>query len=329
MSLSDKNVLLLSPQFFGYGQHIATELQHLGATVDLFDTRPNNSAFTKIALRLAPFLVMYQSLAYHKKILEHNKTIYDYILVIRGEGMTVPILKLYRKNFPNSKFVYYTYDALSENRLPLVFKEFFDRCASFDPIDCQTHTFLEYEPLFYIQKYAKVEDSEFQRRKYDVSSIGTFRLDRYTSMCLIHKALPAQSKHYYYHYHPSRTIFYIFRFFFKTYARVNQQQLHFQPLSADEVADVLSESKAVIDIQKPHQRGLTMRTIEMLGANRKLITTNPNVKNHDFYNASNILVVDPHKPLIPSEFFTVPYQKIPQQIYSRYSLASWLKRILR
>ncbi len=328
MSLAGKNILFFSPEFFGYAKAITAELLRLGANVDAYDTRPDNTTLTKIGLRIAPFLLVNRTHTYHQEILERCQKKYDYVFVIRGEGISLSILKAYKKTFPEAKFVYYTYDALSENRLTLEFKPFFDLLASFDPVDCAAHPFLQYEPLFYIPKYAAVANPPFETRAYDVSSIGTFRLDRYETMKRIDEILEPNLKRYYFHYHPSQLIFNTFKLFSKAYREVNPAILHFQSLSSAAVADVLTESKAVIDVQKSHQRGLTMRTIEMLGSNRKLITTNSQVKTHDFYNPNNICVVNPLEPVIPTNFFSTPYQNPVFETREKYSLASWLERLL-
>ncbi len=328
MSLAGKNILFFSPEFFGYAKAITAELLRLGSNVDAYDTRPDNSTLTKVGLRIAPFLLANRTNTYHKEILGRCQKQYDYVFVIRGEGMNSSILKSYRTAFPDAKFVYYTYDALSENHLTLEFEPYFDRLASFDPLDCATHSFLEYQPLFYIPKYASVPNTPFATRAYDVSSIGTFRLDRYETIKRIDGILEPNLKRYYFHYHPSQVIFNTFKLFSRAYREVNPAELHFQSLAANAVADVLTESKVVIDVQKLHQRGLTMRTIEMLGANRKLITTNSQVKTHDFYNPNNICVVNPLEPVIPGNFFSIPYQAPAFETRKKYSLASWLERLL-
>jgi hypothetical protein len=70
-----------------------------------------------------------------------------------------------------------------------------------------------------------------------------------------------------------------------------------------------------------------MRTFEVLGKKRKLITTNRSIKNYDFYNASNILVIDRSCPVIDKKFINVDYQPLPANIYYKYSIDGWLEDI--
>ena len=46
---------------------------------------------------------------------------------------------------------------------------------------------------------------------------------------------------------------------------------------------MLSESKTILDFVAPGQSGLTLRTMESLFLEKKLITNNQDIKNYDFY----------------------------------------------
>ena len=98
--------------------------------------------------------------------------------------------------------------------------------------------------------------------------------------------------------------------------------------NSEEIADVIDKSKIVLDIQHPKQIGLTMRTIEMLGMNKKLITTNSTIKNYDFYNPNNICVIDRNDIKIDMNFLDTPYQAIKKDVYESYSLENWIKSVL-
>lgn len=93
------------------------------------------------------------------------------------------------------------------------------------------------------------------------------------------------------------------------------------------VANIMHRSKAILDIQHPAQTGLTMRTIETLGIGRKLITTNTDIVNYDFYNEENILVIDRTNPVIPNSFIEHNAKEVSQQIYQKYSLNGWIEEI--
>ncbi|MEK5777604.1 lipopolysaccharide biosynthesis protein, partial [Acinetobacter nosocomialis] len=58
-----------------------------------------------------------------------------------------------------------------------------------------------------------------------------------------------------------------------------------------EIVELYAKSNIILDISHPGQSGLTMRTFEAIGAGKKLITTNTNIKEYPFYNANNIFII--------------------------------------
>jgi hypothetical protein len=95
-----------------------------------------------------------------------------------------------------------------------------------------------------------------------------------------------------------------------------------------EVNDYISRSKVLLDINRIGQIGLTFRVFESLGLGKKLITTNADIKNYDFYNPNNILIIDEKNPIIPVSFFENEYEKIPESIYNKYTLEGWTENVI-
>ena len=89
----------------------------------------------------------------------------------------------------------------------------------------------------------------------------------------------------------------------------------------------MKRTKVVIDIQHPKQTGLTMRTIEMIGAKKKLLTTNTSVRNYDFFSASNIAIIDRKAPEFNLEYWKNSYEELPKDIYEKYSIDGWFQDI--
>jgi hypothetical protein len=65
----------------------------------------------------------------------------------------------------------------------------------------------------------------------------------------------------------------------------------------------------------------------MLGKEIKLITTNAKIKEYDFYNSANILIIDRTNPVIDENFINAPYQSLPDELYYKYSIDGWLEDI--
>jgi hypothetical protein len=99
-------------------------------------------------------------------------------------------------------------------------------------------------------------------------------------------------------------------------------------LPFEKLYKIYADSRCVIDIENKGQHGLTMRTIELLGLKRKLITTNKDIVNYDFYNENNILIIDRKNPVIDESFFEKPYVMLSDEMYEKYSLKSWIMEVL-
>ena len=91
--------------------------------------------------------------------------------------------------------------------------------------------------------------------------------------------------------------------------------------------DLIRNSKCILDSAQDNQNGLTIRVIETLGAKRKLITTNANIREYDFYKPENIYVYD-NKFDFSDIFFKSNYEEIDNDIYKKYSLRNWLNELL-
>ena len=70
-----------------------------------------------------------------------------------------------------------------------------------------------------------------------------------------------------------------------------------------------------------------MRTIEMLGMSKKVITTNALITQYDFYNPNNFFIIDRENPVLNTDFLDAPYEPLPPEIQAKYSLDAFLKEI--
>jgi len=86
----------------------------------------------------------------------------------------------------------------------------------------------------------------------------------------------------------------------------------------------MKKSKIVIDIQHPNQTGLTMRTIEAIGSYTKILTTNHDIINYDFYNPNNVLIIDRNNPQFDNDFFSKPIVPYEKDLYYKYSIEGWI-----
>ena len=172
-------------------------------------------------------------------------------------------------------------------------------------------------------------DLSYTEHKYDVSFIGTIHSDRYKVVKALKKIVAHKCLNgYWYCYLQSKFIYHFYKATKDEFSDSQIEDFKFEKKDSSEIADIVNQSKSVLDIQHPNQTGLTMRTIEMIGMNKKLITTNASIVNYDFYNKKNILIIDRDNPQIDVSFFSTPSEKLNPEIYQKYSLSSWILDVL-
>jgi len=325
--LYGKKILLFVPNGKGiYGSAIIQELYNRGAYVDIYDERPSTSTLSKVLLRIAKPQVGRLFFKYIDGIVRLNKgKEYDYVLVVRGEGFDEKSMRLLRKSFLSARFILYLWDSLKNTNTKKVFG-FFDKVLSFDKQDVQNNSGLIHRPLFFIPPYRKI--SKIVPNKYDVMFLGKVHSDRYAFIKQLERKINELGRStFFYFYFSSKLLFYQKRFTDGSFRKTSIHDFEFKMLSANDVAEYMANAKCSLDIQHPLQTGLTMRTIEVLGAKRKLITTNEIIKSYDFYNENNICVVDRKNPVIDPAFIDSPYQEIDNDLYEYYSLEGWVNSI--
>ena len=330
--LKNKSILLIAPSFLRYDEEIKACLEKMGATVVMYDERPTTIGLYKVFNRLKPQLLEPINQRYFQKIIERNKhKDYDFVFVIKGEALSCKSLTRLKSAFAKSVFVNYIWDSLSNVNGAKAKLELFDRCYSFDYIDCSRTLNLHYKPLFYINKYspstAKPANSSVQSAVF----VGSLHSDRYwvvKSICDELKQRKEDIETFTYFYFSSSFIFRILKIFLTTFRNIPFKEVHFSPLDAEENALKTQAADVVIDVAHPGQSGLTLRTIETVAMSKKLITTNPSVMNEEFYNSKNICVVDRKNPTIPREFLQNSYVPLKPSLIEDFNLENWLIAVL-
>ncbi|MDD7331041.1 MAG: sugar transferase [Absicoccus porci] len=323
-----KRILFFAPAFFGYENKIVKKMEDMGATVDMYDVRSVTSAKDRALLKISPKIFAAKSQEYYESIIEKNKgKDYDYILVVKCDMTPERVLKRFRKEYPNAKLCLYLWDSI--DNIPGVLEkfEYFDTLHSFDMEDCKKHPELKFRPLFYADEFCKELSTE--DHKYDVSFAGTIHSDRYAVIKEVRKIAAEKGlRSYWFCYLQSKFIYYFYKATKKEFADTKIADFDLKKMGSKEIASIVDQSKIVLDIQHPKQTGLTMRTIEMVGMNKKLITTNSSIKNYDFYNPNNISVVDRKNVQIDDQFLQSTYEPLTDELYKKYSLQSWILEVL-
>lgn len=323
--LQKKKILLLSPNFFDYRLKIKKELENLGAKVFDFDERPGNSFFVKSLLRLGIKFPLRRKIKkyYNSILIKFEGTKLDYLFLVDTEVIGSYEIKRIRKLHKGIKVYTYMWDSFENKKGSKKLVLASDRFFTFDPDDAKLDSRVKFLPLFYDRSYEAISFDTCVF-KYDASFIGTIHSDRYRIVKLISKT---NIRVFSYFYSSNKILFKLQKTFLKQIRNVNPDEINFQPIKNEDLLSVIKMSRALIDVEHNMQKGLTMRTMEALGARRKLITTNQDIKNYDFYSSNNICIINRKSPNIPQDFFTKEYKDVDYGIYKKYSINNWLRRI--
>lgn len=321
------DTLFISSDFFGYAREIKNELERQGRSVLWSDDRPAQDTASKIAIRLTPKLLKEKSDQFFATLAARaSKHPIRDVLVIKGEALSTDAIKHLRAILPNARFVLYFWDSYrnmpSESRHKV---SLFDRALSFDPVDVANDPRLAYRPLFFLEDYRNLPKTD---EDIDLLFFGTAHTDRYAVVKRIERILPSTMRFEKILYVPSELIYKVRRVVDPAFWFARRAEFVFQPQPKHLLLQLIARSRMVVDIERTIQSGYTMRTCEMLGAEKKLITTNPEVVKSDFYRPSNIALIDRRNPIIPERFLLSPYEKIPSKVVNRYSLKGWIEDLL-
>lgn len=326
--LYNKNILFICNRFFNYYSYLIKEMQNMGANVDYYNELPSNSFLIKVSSRLGLKLFSSLSDRYYYDIIEKNKNKkYDYILIIKSETITESALIRLKNTFPSAKLILYLWDSVKNVKGVEKKFKYYDKILSFDSEDAAKYPGMKLRPLFFIDTFGtEVVMQDVEQYDHDLVFIGTAHGNRVSVVRSIIAQCTNRS-YFVYFYLPFKLLFFYNKLINKYYKNVKIHDIHYLPLSKEKIVQIYKNSRCVVDIQHQSQSGLTMKTIEMLGMRKKIITTNQKCRDYDFYNENNILIIDPNSPVIDDAFFDKKYIDIDDKIYQSYTLNSFLKEI--
>lgn len=122
---------------------------------------------------------------------------------------------------------------------------------------------------------------------------------------------------------------------FKIYKKKYKKYLLKKNIDYQEIIKKVKQSNILLEICKKDQTGLTLRTLEALFFNKKLITNNVTIKNYDFYHPSNIFILDDKKSIDENmiekinEFLKKEKIIVPMEILKKYTIENWLKTLIK
>lgn len=314
-------ITLISFDNWGFNQHIAKALEHNNHKVNHIDFSKFNYKYPSVFHKVYNFFLkafFKQNLKtkfYGKCVLEElekNKEQQDLILTIKGDFIAPEFAKQI-KNYTKKSVAFFNDNT---KRCPKIIRVLpcFDEVFSFEKEDCEKYN-LKFKTNFiynYLEKPNFNEKSDFE--VFNISSFGK----RTELIIKIAENLSTNK---------ISTKFIIFDKNYKIKSNVFVESIQ-KTIPLNTINEYIKKSNVLLDIHRENQSGLSFRVFESMGLHKKLITTNSDIKNYDFYNENNILIIDSKKPEIPLEFIKKPYIEIPEEIISQYKVLNWSTHFL-
>lgn len=323
-------ILLITPNFFDYPAQMCEELKQMGHEVDWYDDRPSTSSLVKAIIRIDKNYINGMIARYFAKMMgEIAGKKYNVVLLVSGQSLsfTEGMIERLKKSQEQAVFVLYQWDSMRNFPYIARIQKYFDRCYSFDKNDVKSYN-LKFLPLFYTKRYENIGKKKDVQYKYDLMFVGTAHPKKYKYVKeMSEKLRPAYPNQFIYFFFPSRLVYIYRKVKNPELKNAKYSEFHYIPIKGPEMDKLLTESKCVLDSAQDGQMGLTIRVLETLGAKRKIITTNQDVVNYDFYREENVYVYNGEFDL-NAPFFKKPYKEIEDNIYERYALRNWLKELI-
>lgn len=327
--LNAKDVLLLCPKFYGYDLEIKSKLEQNGAIVTYENSDTSREILDKVKISrirgkdATPYIRKFENQLYDSICSKK----YDYVIIICGWAITSYLTSKIRSNLlaPGGRMVLYYWDSITRLHDDRKRWNDFDQVFSFDDKDCNDYANqVKHLPLFYCDKYWNKEESI---REYDLATVGTFMYNRYSVLKKIKDNNPSITIRYHL-VAPSKIRLYWHKYIKRDCPDIKIDDITTKKMSNEDIVDFYKKANAILDVKAEGQDGLTIRTFETLAMHRKIVTTNPYIKNYIFYDEDNIYVVEDEMCKLPGEdWFRKPFS-IDDDLIKQYSIDSWIYKLL-
>lgn len=328
--LNDKKILLIAPKFFGYENEIIRVLQHYGAEVSFIQENIDSTFFIQKVINKLPRFISDKMRTYHfiSRLKRQDLRNFDYVFCIRIDLFNDNILSYLRIQCKHAKFILYFWDSVRNMRNAKKIATYFDNVFTFDKNDYFENRSLgwRFRPLFYIDKFKNIPSTT--EKSIDLLFIATLSPARAKLYLWLRDFCKKNNLRLYTYFYVKPYVWFVNKNKNEAYKAFPSNILHGSGLSLDDVCEYFRKSKVIVDCSSPTQSGLTMRTIETFGANKKVITTNNAISSYDLYDPHNHLVLSSTEDerllsFIQDKSFSEPDSKL----YNKYSLQGWIEEI--
>lgn len=256
-------------------------------------------------------LLKKEEMKYYNKIINNFIKI-DYVLMIGGIYYSKEFIKLVKSKNSNIKFILFLWDKFDKIKIEKL-KEYYDLVYTFEKKDAVENNIF-WRPSFYVQKENSIKNIDFY-------FLGEIRdVERYEYINKLYKFCLR-----------SNLNANVNLFSRKKLKNLNSNIITHKKIPYKQNIENMKRAKVTFEKNINNQEGLSLRSLECLAYKTKLITTNKDIRNYDFYNPKNIFIVEKIEDIdkIPIDFFKTEYENIGEETLKRYSFEGFIEEIFR
>ena len=321
-----KNILIIGPYFYQYTQLILDTLKDAGYNVTYYDARPKMGQFKKFFFNYVSFFHKKLINNYIKQIIKENDNVtFDLVLVLSVVTFTKEQMDYFLSNIKCNKKIYYMWDAITNYPVVSEYLPLFDKAYSFDPADCKKYNLI-YQNTFYSKNAAL--DNKCEKQQFDIFFIASFLPKRYIDFKKFKQICENQNIKFKYFIVIKTYFTYLFFKIIHHKCHLDKKDFSFKQVSEIEKNNYISSSKAILDIPFDNQTGITMRVIEALVNNKKVITTNQYVGEYSFYNKNNFFIIGKDDYSNLKDFLSTDFVKVDFNYEKEFSVNSLINNII-
>ena len=229
----------------------------------------------------------------------------DEIIIFDNGIQENSVLKWFAATFPNKRLIFYywnpVFKSIHPQKIPQVFEKW-----SYSPSDCKKYG-MKYNSQFYFDSLVNEFTTKIQR---DVFFIGVNK-GREKKLNEIEKMLNNCNV---------SSFFYITA----THPRLKQKKYK-KFIPYESVLEYVKGSKAVLDYYVDPCAGLSLRAMESVFFEKKIITNNKTIIEYDFYCKNNVYLLGETNDCDVNEFLSTPFKRIDNKIKTQYLFRNWIE----
>ena len=303
--------LVIYPNTNGFYRFIGKGLKMKDVEVDGF-----YSNFACVFMNLQRFLSIFNSSLPKRLIIGEWKKKKAETIILFEEVASKDTIKLLDQNNPNSRKIYYIWNTnVNCEKVEYARRNGWE-IWSFDKNECERKKYL------YINQFYPMKDIVSEQKKWDVFFCG-YDKGRAESIKKLIKVFKQDELSF-------KIIIreWGIKQYIKAIKSLNRSLVTIFEIDYKKVIQYIEKSRCILDIVKEGQTGYTMRVMEALFYEKKLITNNIRILDADFYKESNFFILGYDDLNALKKWMQIPFDKVGIEKFKKeYSVENWYKNL--